>query len=160
MISEINNNLYRKSKKLAILCVTDEFFKREKEISKEPVPQLSKDEKDLAAIRILISNWRKAWQGKDIKKYMKSYSKDFASQGLDRVEWEKHKSNINKQRSQIRINISNLKIELVAPDKAQAHFDQDYYADEYNDRGKKTIKLIKKNGEWKIQGEIWTPITR
>jgi len=127
--------------------ITDEFFKREKELTKEPVPEINKDKKDLADIKTLISNWRKAWQDKDLEKYMNSYSKDFSSQGLSRVEWKTHKSNIIKQCKQIKVNISNLKIKLIAPDKAKAYFDQEYYDDKYNDKSKKTIKLIKKNGK-------------
>jgi murein L,D-transpeptidase YafK len=140
--------------------ITDEFFKREKEFTRESVPKINKDKKDLADIKTLISNWRKAWQSKDLVKYMNSYSEDFFSQGFNRAEWKIHKSNTIKKYSRIKVNISNLKIELTAPDEAKAYFVQEYYADEYNDKGKKTIKLIKKNGKWKIREETWVPLIK
>ncbi|HUU41058.1 MAG TPA: L,D-transpeptidase family protein [Desulfatiglandales bacterium] len=140
--------------------IIDEFFKQEKELSKEPTSPTSEKQEDLSAIENLISNWRKAWQEKDLEGYMDSYATDFFSQGLNREDWGIYKSEIIKQYSQIKVNMSNLKIDLLSPDKAKITFIQEYYADKYSDKGKKTIKLIKKNGKWKIRSETWIPLIK
>ena len=100
----------------------------------------------------------KAWQGKDLQRYMASYSEEFFSLGLDKKGWKRHKSEINKRYAQIRVKISNLKIRLLSSERAVVYFDQEYSSHKYHDRGKKTIKLIKRDGKWKIKREMWVPL--
>ena len=137
--------------------IIDEFFKRKKEFVRKAPPRLRREEEFLA-IKSLISNWQKAWQGKDFQRYMDSYSEDFFSRGLDRKDWKRHKYEINKRYDQIKVKISNLKIRLLSSKRAIVYFDQKYSSNKYHDRGKKTIKLIKRNGKWKIKREIWIPL--
>ena len=91
---------------------------------------------------------------------MDNYSEDFSSLGLDHNGWKRKKSEINKRYAQIRVRIRNLKIKLLSSERATVYFYQEYSSDQYHDRGKKTIHLIKGDGKWKIRREIWTPIGR
>jgi uncharacterized protein (TIGR02246 family) len=129
-------------------------------VSAQKVPPKPRREEEFLAIKRLISNWQKAWQEKDLQGYIASYSEDFFSHGLDRDGWKRHKSKINKRYGQIRVTISNLKIRLISPERATVHFEQDYSSDEYYDRGRKTIQLIKRDGKWKIKTETWVLIRR
>lgn len=139
--------------------IVDEFFKKKKEFTQK-VPLRLKREEELLAIKRLVSNWRKAWQEKALQRYMASYSEDFFSLGLDREGWKRRKSEINKRYGEIRVTISNLKIRLLSSERATVDFDQEYGSDRYYDKGKKTIKLIKRDGKWKIKKEIWAPMGR
>ncbi len=139
--------------------IIDEFFKKKKELAQE-VPSRLQREKDFLVIKALISTWQKAWQEKDLKRYMAIYSEDFFSLGLDRKGWKRHKSEINKRYAQIRVTISNLKIKILSSERAKVSFDQEYSSDQYHDRGKKMIQLIKRDGKWKIQRETWVPVGR
>ncbi len=134
--------------------ITDEFFNKKKELIQE-APLRLKREKELLAIEGLISGWQNAWQEKDLQRYMASYSEDFFSLGLDRKGWRRHKSKINERYNKIRVTISNLKIKLLSSEKATVYFDQEYSSDSYYDKGKKTIRLIKRDGKWKIRRETW-----
>ena len=139
--------------------IVNEFFERKKEYA-QTVPSRPRKEEESLTIKRLVSNWQKAWQEKDLQRYMANYSEDFFSLGLDRKGWRRHKSEINERYRQIRVTISNLKIRLLSSERATVYFDQEYSSDRYHDKGKKTIKLIKRDGKWKIRREIWAPIGR
>jgi len=135
--------------------IIDEFFKKKRELARRGVPSKLQRDRELLAIKRLISSWQEAWQEKDLQRYMASYSEDFFAHGLDRDGWKRHKFEINKRYGQIRVSISNLKIKLLSPERATVYFDQDYSSDKYHDRGRKTIQLIKRDGKWNIKTETW-----
>jgi hypothetical protein len=86
---------------------------------------------------------------------MACYSDDFSSRGLTRTRWERHRAKINGRYTNIQVSLNNLTVELLSATKALVSFDQDYRADQYHDWGKKTMRLRKKDGTWKIQRETW-----
>jgi len=139
--------------------IVGEFFNKKIELTQKGAPSLWRD-KELPAIKRLISDWQQAWQEKDLQRYMASYSDDFFSEGLDREGWKRYKSELNKRYGQIRVTVSNLKINQLSSTGATAYFDQVYSSDRYYDRGKKTIQLIKRDGRWKIKREMWIPTGR
>ena len=118
-----------------------------------PAPPIT--EPDRAAIKQLIATWQQAWQQKDLPRYIACYSDDFSSRGLTRTRWEQHRARVNGRYRNIQVTLSNLTVELLSATKALVSFDQDYRADQYHDWGKKTMRLIKKGGTWKIQRETW-----
>jgi len=136
--------------------ITDEFFKKTKEHIQEH-PELKKEEAFLA-IKRLISDWQKAWQEKDLQRYMASYSEGFSSLGLDLKGWKRRKSEINKRCGQIKVTITNLKIKILSSKRAMVNFDQEYSSVIHHDKGRKTIQLIDREGKWKIKRETWTPL--
>ena len=140
--------------------IIDEFFKKKRELARRRVPPKLQRDRELLAIKHLISSWQEAWQEKDLQRYMASYSEDFFAHGLDRDGWKRHKFEINKRYGQIRVSISNLKIKLLSPERATVYFDQDYSSDKYHDSGRKTIQLIKRDGKWMIKTETWVMLGR
>jgi len=136
--------------------ITDEFFKKKKEHIQES-PGLKKEEAVLA-IKCLISDWQKAWQEKNLQRYMGSYSEGFSSLGLDLKGWKRRKYEINKRCGQIKVTITNLKIKILSSNRAMVNFDQEYSSVIHHDKGKKTIQLIDREGKWKIKRETWTPL--
>ena len=130
-----------------------EFKKITRNRPPPPAPPIT--EPDHAAIKQLIATWQQAWQQKDLPRYIACYSDDFSSRGLTRTRWERHRAKINGRYTNIEVSLGNLTVELVSATKALVSFDQDYRADQYHDWGKKTIRLRKKDGTWKIQRETW-----
>jgi len=110
---------------------------------------------DRAAIEQLIATWQQAWQREDVPRYMACYSDDFSFRGLTRARWKRYKTRINGRYTNIQVTLSNLTIEPLSATKALVSFDQDYRSDQYHDWGKKTMRLRKKDGTWKIQRETW-----
>jgi murein L,D-transpeptidase YafK len=136
--------------------IAGEFFKRQTQLTQRDHLRLRR-ERELLAIKRLIADWQNAWQEKDLQRYMVSYSEDFTSQGLDRAGWERHKSELNKRYARIGVIVSNLRIKQLSSERAVVCFDQVYKSDTYQDRGKKTLQLVKRDGIWKIKREIWVP---
>jgi murein L,D-transpeptidase YafK len=134
--------------------ITDEFFQRKHHLPPPP-PAPPVRESDHAAIEQLIATWQQAWQGEDVTRYMACYSDDFSSRGLTRARWKQYKTRINGRYTNIQVTLSNLTIEPLSATKALVSFDQDYRSDQYHDWGKKTMRLTKKDGTWKIQRETW-----
>jgi uncharacterized protein (TIGR02246 family) len=137
--------------------ITYEFFTRQRELA-GGVPQEVAKNKELSAIKRLISRWRKAWQEKDLKGYMAAYARDFSSLGLDRDGWRRHKSDLNRKCRRIHIEVRNLRIQLLSSDTAIVRFDQEYSSDRHYDNGRKTIQLVKRDGRWRIKTEKWVPL--
>ncbi len=143
--------------------IVDEFFKNKplvaSKVSKPSKPRPSVDsEKEIHAIKAMISAWKNCWQNKELQGYMDRYSLDFSSQGMDREAWKRHKAQINREYERIKVAIKDLKVNIASPDRATVRFYQVYSSDKYKDAGIKTLQLVKRGGEWKIRREIWSPV--
>jgi uncharacterized protein (TIGR02246 family) len=139
--------------------ITYEFFTRQrKPVGKVPAEMASN--RELSAIKRLISRWQEAWQEKDLEGYMAAYAEDFFAVGLDRDGWRRHKSELNRKYRRIRVEVRNLKIKLISSQKAIVRFDQEYSSDRLHDRGTKTIQLVKRDGRWRIKRETWVPLKK
>ena len=113
------------------------------------------DEKSLQeeAIRNLINQWLASWQSGDMETYRACYAPDFTSKGKDLNAWIAHKENIKKKSKNITIGIDHLRISA-QDTKATAVFYQSYSSSLLKDSGRKTLELLKINGEWKIFREM------
>lgn len=149
--------LHKKGQKWKIV---DEFFEKRKDFVQVKGPTEARREKNLLAIKRMISQWQQVWQDKEIQRYMTYYSQDFSSGGLNRTRWKKHKSRINKRYGHINITIRDLDVKLLSSERATASFYQEYCADKYQDQGRKTLQLIKRDEKWKIRREIWIPLPK
>ena len=101
----------------------------------------------------MISNWAASWSARDVEGYLSFYSANFELPGaLTRAQWEGQRRNRISTKSLIEVGISNLNIQ-VDGDSATAEFDQAYKADKYSDNVRKTLRLKKEDGRWKIYTE-------
>lgn len=99
-----------------------------------------------------IEHWRTAWSHKNLSAYISCYSPSFRSGRLDLEKWRKKKALLNRKYAFINITINNIKIKMTK-NGAIATFDQSYVSDQYKTAGRKTLHLIRKNGQWLIQRE-------
>ena len=105
------------------------------------------------AVRNLINQWQAGWQSGDMAAYRSCYAADFQSKGMNLDAWISHKENVKKKSKKISISIDKLQISA-DEQKATAEFLQSYSSSLLKDSGKKTLDLIRINGEWKILREI------
>jgi len=108
-------------------------------------------------VRMDIFDWARAWESKDIDRYMAHYHPAFRSNGQDYNQWRQRKKDLFKQTGPIRVTISQV---WVAMDQnaAVAKFLQKYKDSRASDVGEKTLELEKWDGQWKIISETWAPI--
>jgi len=57
--------------------IIDEFFERGKEFVQLRASPKARERENLFAIKSLISKWQKAWQDKELQRYMACYAEDF-----------------------------------------------------------------------------------
>jgi murein L,D-transpeptidase YafK len=129
----------------------------------ETINKIEKVEKKVvfseSDIKGFLSSWKTAWEKKDISGYMACYDKGFKSRGMNLDDWEKHRVKLNKRYDKITVDISKLKIQPIASgERAKVSFIQKYRADNYRDKGKKAILLVREGNYWRIAEEEWEPI--
>jgi murein L,D-transpeptidase YafK len=137
--------------------ITYEFFRKKKEIA----TSVSADvvtKRELSSIKRFINVWQQAWQEKDIERYMDAYAEDFHSGGLDREGWRRHKAELNRTYQRIYVEVRDLRVQILSPVKAIVRFNQEYSSDRHSDYGRKTLRLVKRDGGWRIKGETWIPL--
>lgn len=108
-----------------------------------------------------IHTWQTAWQEKDFKTYIDSYSKsDFMNRkgGFENYKRYKRAVFARRDRPVIKFNHTNA---LVSKSYAIVTLEQDYSSDIINDLGKKTLYLKKDaNYQWKIIHEGFEKLNR
>ena len=119
----------------------------------EMVPSYRLDgEADL--LEALIGNWRKAWQGKHIERYMSYYHSSFYSEGKSWDHWKAHKTKLAEIYEEIQVSIHDLWI-FQNDGTAMALFYQYFKAPGFQSYGKKRLYLRQNSTEWKIMGEFY-----
>lgn len=117
----------------------------------EMVPP-EKREKDAREIQQLIEDWRSAWEGKDMEKYISFYSSQFSSGGMDREAWKRYKSRLANQYGRISVETQNLGI-LKNGELVMARFEQRYGTKGFHSEGVKRLYLRQNSTQWKIVEE-------
>jgi len=108
-------------------------------------------------IQKFILEWKHEWENKDHENYMRRYSREFTSRGMDWNQWSAYKKDFSERYPQISLTFKDIHITL-EDTHAVVSFKQDYRSDDYSDYGMKSLVLKKENGEWKIFAEQWEPL--
>ncbi len=131
-----------------------ETEEKEEPAPKEKVSLESAQSVEKEAIQQFISAWKHNWESKDLKNYMKCYSKEFSSRGMDWDRWKTYKKRLNNRYHGISLVFNDLHI-VLEDNQAKVNFEQYYQSDKYSDHGMKSLILKKENGVWKIFAEQW-----
>jgi tetratricopeptide (TPR) repeat protein len=111
--------------------------------------QLSKKELK-RNILSLIENWKTAWENKNMKNYLKSYSSNFIyPNNMSRTQWEKYRTNRIIPKKIINIEITNIKIKF-KKEKIKVTFTQNYKSGKLNQTSNKSLTFIEEDGQWFI----------
>ncbi len=113
--------------------------------------ELSKNQEQITK---WLENWKEAWQSKKLKNYMKFYSKNFYSQGKNKVAWYKYKKAINAKVNRFSVNIKNPVI-YKNKDQYIVRFLQSYQSSALTDFGEKTLYIRREKNSLKIVNESW-----
>ncbi|MEW6427654.1 MAG: L,D-transpeptidase family protein [Thermodesulfobacteriota bacterium] len=116
-----------------------------------PIAQYPADE---AQVRAFVENWRRAWESKDIKAYIRHYADTFTNDKMDRDAWRRYKAGLNKRYARISVDISDISVEWT-PTGASVLFKQRYASDKYQAYGRKLLYLSHGGKGWRIEREIW-----
>lgn len=108
----------------------------------------------------LIEEWRKAWEGKQVERYMSYYSPQFTSGKKNWKEWKEYKTRLARQYREIRVQLDNLGL-FRNDGTAMAIFNQQYSTSAFDSKGIKRLFLQQNSSQWKIVGEYFdTPEER
>lgn len=105
----------------------------------------------------VVSDWLAAWNGKDLTRYLATYSSNFVpANGMNRSKWEAmRKTRIGKQ-GDLTVSIGALEPLRCDAKTAEVSFPQQYGSVDYSDKVEKTLSLEKVQGVWKITKETVT----
>ena len=109
-------------------------------------------------IRLMLADWLKAWQNKDLRHYLRYYAPDFKGDGMDRKAWGKRKAYLNRTYKVIRVKADDIKVEVNGA-KATVVFKQTYRSDWHQDEGRKELRLVLIKGNWRILEEKWEKLS-
>lgn len=141
-----------------VTLTTEEEVGREKErdtpLSREHARSSVKE-----VIQKFILEWKHEWESKDHENYMRRYSREFTSRGMDWNQWSAYKKDLSERYRQISLTFKDIHITL-GDTHAVVSFKQYYRSDDYSDCGMKSLVLKKENGEWEIFAEQWEPLPR
>ncbi len=105
------------------------------------------------AIRAAVDRWVKAWSQQDVASYLAAYGSGFGPpNGLSRTAWEAQRRARITAPASIEVRIEQVETRPRG-DAAVVTFLQSYTADQYRDLVRKTLRLARENGAWKIVGE-------
>lgn len=122
-----------------------------KEEFKQEVKQESKDETD--AVYAVVAAWAKAWGRKDVNTYLNMYSTSFRPvSGESYQSWAKERRDRIEGKRRISVALESPTV-VVKNDTATVKFRQIYEADNLSANSRKTLKLNKTQGYWKIVEE-------
>lgn len=120
-----------------------------------PGDQLDQSSKLTAA----LSQWRKAWESKDMDTYMSFYAEDFKFKGYNKKRWRRFKERLARKYENIQVNLSTPLL-MAHGKNLVAKFYQDYRTDSHGDFGEKTLHLqMDDNGQFRIISESWREAT-
>jgi murein L,D-transpeptidase YafK len=110
--------------------------------------------KEREVLEKVVEEWRRAWETKQVDKYMSFYSRRFTSGGKDWKEWKEYKTRLARQYRRIHVEIENLAL-YRNDGTVMATFRQHYGTAGFDSRGFKRLFLQQNSEQWKIVGEFF-----
>jgi len=101
-----------------------------------------------------VDGWAQAWAKQDVDAYLGHYAKDFKTPGGEpREAWEKTRRERISGAKSIEVGIDSPKVTMRSPDQASVSFRQTYRSDKLKSQNRKTLELVKADGQWLIREE-------
>jgi uncharacterized protein (TIGR02266 family) len=105
-----------------------------------------------------LRRWSAAWSEQRTEDYLSSYAADFEPpDGLDRATWEASRAARVERPEWIRVGLTLAQVTATGPDSAEVVFVQSYRSARYNDRVRKSLSMVLRDGQWKIARERSLP---
>ncbi len=122
-------------------------------------PSLAQDEakrdKLAADIRLMLDQWKIAWENGDSERYLEFYANEFQpASGIPRERWQQQRRERVVPSKRIQLGLRELDISLSeANDSALVVFQQDYRSANYTEVSRKEMRLNRIANQWYIQAE-------
>jgi len=109
-----------------------------------------------ADVETAVLSWAQAWSAKDMAGYYGFYAKDFnPGSGQSQSQWRaERKRRIGDRAGDINVGVDNLSIRMTGTDTATAVFRQQYRSSTFKGDTTKTLKMVLRDGQWKIRQEL------
>ena len=101
-----------------------------------------------------VQEWMEAWSSKNMDKYAQFYARDFVCDGMGKTAWVNRKKKLARKYDYIRVTGKNFKASPLK-DGYKVSFVQYYKSSGFSTQGRKQLKLVRQDGEWKIFRENW-----
>lgn len=110
---------------------------------------------EAARLEKIVKNWREAWEGKEIDRYMSHYSRRFTSKGKNWRQWKAYKARLARKYQRISVETDNLRL-FENGGTVLAVFEQGYRTAGFESFGLKRLYFRKNSNQWRIVGEFFT----
>lgn len=104
-------------------------------------------------IQDTILAWAKDWQNKRFEAYTSYYIANYAPKQQTHQQWLNHRKKRIVRPDPIQVKVSNFDI-VFKNAKAYVNFDQAFKSNNYQDKVRKRMHLIKSDTGWKISSEV------
>ncbi|WP_020589185.1 L,D-transpeptidase family protein [Desulfobacter curvatus] len=101
-----------------------------------------------------VQQWMAAWSSKNMDKYARFYTSDFVCDGMGKTAWVKRKKKLAGKYDYILVTGKDFKA-FPTKDGYTVSFVQYYKSSGFSTHGRKQLKLVRQDGEWKIFRENW-----
>jgi outer membrane protein assembly factor BamE len=129
-----------------------------------PAPSASAPAKDMVASELarietevvaMLEDWRSAWAEKNVAKYIAFYAPEYKGEYTNRSTWEAQRRQRLAAAKNIRIDMTDARVLITAPEKARVSMQQRYRSDGFEESGAKSLYLVKRGGRWLIENELF-----
>lgn len=108
---------------------------------------------DAANVEAAVKAWASAWADQDMNRYFDAYSENFSpSDGSSLAKWKDTRHLRIAGKPGITVDVQDLKVSIKG-DEATARFHQKYAAGSFKSTVRKTLKMQRENGHWRITSE-------
>ncbi len=111
-------------------------------------------ERDTKNILHTVHDWAAAWSAKRVKNYLEFYAPSFKTpEGESLAQWQATRTERIRRPKFIEVGVHQAEISFADGTHATVTFIQSYRASHLQRSSKKTLSLVKSNGQWLIQEE-------
>ena len=100
-----------------------------------------------------LENWRRAWESKDIPRYLAAYVANYLGGHTSHEAWINQRESRIQNPGSMKIHLSNVEVRPLAGNQASVRFQQKYQSDGYSDVSTKSMLMTLKEGKWLILEE-------
>lgn len=109
---------------------------------------------DIAGALQALQEWARAWEHKDVERYLKAYTPDFtAADGKAHAQWAKERQSKILSKNSIRLQLKQIEPNWVGKHQVRIRFRQHYQADQLKVSSDKTIEMKWLDQRWLITSE-------
>ena len=102
---------------------------------------------------LFVEQWRRDWETRNVKLYLRHYSKEYTGLGKNYDSWVQYKSRVIPTKKFIKVDLSNKSVFLYPdiPDLMVVTFLQDYSSDTFRRKFvKRQYWRMEEDGKWRI----------